>query len=104
MCVTLNLVDPKYYASTSSSCGEFGKGPLIYMVTDNLVVTPMSSFTAISHLNSSNVPMFDVEERVVRIGLITYVAGLGLNILKASLTTTTALTNGLKHFVTNEEK
>lgn len=67
--VTLNLVDPKYTASKSSSCGEFGKGPLIYMITDDLVVTPMSSFTAISHLNSSNVSMFDMEERVVRIGL-----------------------------------
>jgi uncharacterized protein involved in propanediol utilization len=65
MRVTLNLVDPKYSASRSSSCGEFVKGPL----TDDLVVTPMSSFTAISHLNSSNVPMFDVEERVFRIGL-----------------------------------
>jgi len=52
------LVDPKYTASKSSSCGEFVKGPLIYMVTDDLVVTPMSSFTAISHLNNSNVPIY----------------------------------------------
>jgi hypothetical protein len=68
-CVTLNLVDPKYSASKTSSCGEFVKGPLIYMITDDLVVTPMSYFTAISYLNSSNVPMFDMEERVIRIGL-----------------------------------
>jgi hypothetical protein len=74
MCVTLNLVDPKYSASKSSCCGEFVKGPLIYMATDDLVVTPMSSFTAISHLNSSNVPMFDMEERVVRIGLNEFTA------------------------------
>jgi hypothetical protein len=70
MCVTLNLVDPKYYASTSSSCGEFVIDLLIYMVTDDLVVTPMSSFTAISHLNSSNVPMFDVEVIIHCISLL----------------------------------
>ncbi|RHN72829.1 hypothetical protein MtrunA17_Chr2g0292001 [Medicago truncatula] len=69
MCVPLNLVDPKNSASKSSSCGEFAKGPLRYMVTDDLVVTPMSSFAAISHLNSSNIPVSDVEEKVVRIGL-----------------------------------
>jgi hypothetical protein len=68
-CVRLNFVDPKFSASKSSSCGEFAKGPLIYMVTDDLVVTPISSFTVISHLNSLNIPPFDVEERIVRIGL-----------------------------------
>jgi hypothetical protein len=65
----LNFVDPKFSATKSSSCGEFAKGPLIYMVTDDLVVTPMSSFNVISHLNSLNIPPFDVEERIVRIGL-----------------------------------
>jgi hypothetical protein len=68
-CVRLNFVDPKFSASKSSSCGEFAKGPSVYMVTDDLVVTPMSSFTVISHLNSLNIPPFDVEERIVRIGL-----------------------------------
>ena len=68
-CVLLNFVDPKYSASKLSSCGEFAKGPSICMVTDDLVVTPTSSFTAISHLKSLNVPLSDVEEKVIRIGV-----------------------------------
>jgi hypothetical protein len=69
MCVRLNLVDPKFSTSKSSSCREFAKGTSIYMVTDDLVVTPMSSSTAISHLNGSNFPLVDVEERIVSIGV-----------------------------------
>jgi len=42
---------------------------IIPMSSDDLVVTPMSSFAAISHLNSSNIPVSDVEEKVVKIGL-----------------------------------
>ncbi|GAU30288.1 hypothetical protein TSUD_385090 [Trifolium subterraneum] len=92
--VPLNLVDPKFSSSKSSSSGEYVIGPSIYMVTDDLVVSPISSFNAISHLNSLNVPLLDVEERVVRIGL-----NEGLGILKASLTSTSALTNGLNQFI-----
>ncbi|WJX26794.1 hypothetical protein P8452_15672 [Trifolium repens] len=84
--VPLNLVDPKFSSSKSSNSGEYMKGPSIYMVTDDLVVSPISSFSAISHLNSLNVPLSDVEER-------------GLCILKASLTSTSALTNGLNQFI-----
>ncbi|MCI01773.1 tyrosine/dopa decarboxylase [Trifolium medium] len=92
--VPLNLVDPKFSSSKSSSSGEYVKGPSIYMVTDDLVVSPISSFNAISHLNSLNVPLLDVEEKVVRIG-----PKEGLCILKASLTSTSALTNGLNQFI-----
>jgi hypothetical protein len=67
-CVPLYFVDPKFSASNSSNRGEFVKGPSTYMVTDDLVVTPMSSFNAISYLNSSNVSLSDLEEKVVSIG------------------------------------
>jgi hypothetical protein len=66
--VPLNLVDPKFSSSKSSNSGEYMKGPSIYMVTDDLVVSPISSFNAISHLNSLNVPLSDVEQRLVTIG------------------------------------
>ncbi|RHN45995.1 hypothetical protein MtrunA17_Chr7g0237451 [Medicago truncatula] len=99
--VLLNLVDPKLSASNASSRGEFAKGPSVYMVTVDLAITPMSSFTAISHLNSSNVSLNDVEERVVRIGQKE-----GLCILKAWMNSTSGMTNGLNQFITNikEEK
>ncbi|CAJ2670636.1 unnamed protein product [Trifolium pratense] len=86
----LSYVDPKFCLSKSSSSGEYAKGPSMFLVTDSLVVTPMSSVSAASYLIRSNVPLFDLEEMVIRIGV-----NEGLNILKAALTSTSALTIGL---------
>ncbi|CAI8612811.1 unnamed protein product [Vicia faba] len=85
----LKLVDPK--SSTSKS--SFAKGPSMYMVTDDLFVSPMSSISTMAFLKKSKVPLSDLEERVVKIGVKE-----GLNILKASLISTSALTNGLNQF------
>lgn len=63
MYVPLKLVDPNF-----SYSGEFVKGPSLYMVTDNLVVTPMSSAYALSYLNKSNITLVDLEERHIKIG------------------------------------
>jgi len=41
----------------------------MYMVTDDLVVTPMSSISAVSYLNTLKVPLSDLEERVIAIGV-----------------------------------
>ncbi|CAJ2670663.1 unnamed protein product [Trifolium pratense] len=90
----LSFVDPKFCMSKSSSSGEYAKGPAMFMVTDNLVVTPMSSVSALSYLNRSNVPLFDLKEKVIKIGVKEC-----LSILKASLTSTSALTNGLSQFI-----
>jgi len=57
------LVDPK-----SSLSGGYVKGPLAIMVTDDLVVTPMSSIDAISYLERMKVPLNDVEEIFISIG------------------------------------
>ncbi|RHN46337.1 hypothetical protein MtrunA17_Chr7g0241161 [Medicago truncatula] len=83
------LVDPK-----SSLSGGYIKGPLTIMVTDDLVVTPMSSIDAVSYLERMKVPLNDVEEIFISIGVEE-----GLSILKASLTSTSALTNGLKQYI-----
>jgi hypothetical protein len=65
----LFFVDPKFCMSKSSSSGEYAKGPAMFMITDNLVVTPMSSVSALSYLNRSNVPLFDLKEKVIKIGV-----------------------------------
>ncbi|WJX76567.1 hypothetical protein P8452_59972 [Trifolium repens] len=79
------FVDPK-----SPISGGYAKGPLTFVVTDNLVVNPISSFNVVNYLERMNVPLNDLDKRVVKIGVKE-----GLSILKASLTTTSALTNGL---------
>ncbi|XP_047180652.1 uncharacterized protein LOC124847251 [Vigna umbellata] len=71
----------------------------MYMVTDDLVVIQMSSISAVSYINTLKVPLFDLEERVISIGVKE-----GLGILKASLTSTFALTEGLKHLITPIEE
>jgi hypothetical protein len=57
------FVDPK-----SPISGGYARAPLTFMVTDDLVVTPMSSIDGISYLERMNVPLNDVEEMVVNIG------------------------------------
>ncbi|KAJ1389609.1 hypothetical protein SESBI_38126 [Sesbania bispinosa] len=87
------FVGPNFSIGESSSPQGFARGPSMYMVTDDLVVTPMSSISCISYLNRSKVHLFDLEEIVISIGLKE-----GLSILKASLTSTSALTNSLNQF------
>ncbi|MCH97692.1 DUF674 family protein, partial [Trifolium medium] len=72
----------------------FPMGIVLQMLEDDLVVTPMSSIDAISYLERMKVPLNDVEERDVSIGLKE-----GLSILKASLTSTSVLTDSLNQYI-----
>ncbi|KAH1155201.1 hypothetical protein AAZX31_18G176600 [Glycine max] len=90
----VEIVDPESSIGGSSSNGGFAEAQSMFMVTDDLVMTPMSSISGISFLNRSKVSLLDLEERVVNIGVKEALA-----ILKASLTSTSALTNGLKQFI-----
>ncbi|CAJ2670651.1 unnamed protein product [Trifolium pratense] len=80
-----NFVDPK-----SPIYGGYARGPTSFMVTDDLVVSPMSSISGLAYLERMKVPLNDVEECFIRIGRMEC-----LSILKASLISTSALTNGL---------
>ncbi|CAA0808596.1 Protein of unknown function (DUF674 [Striga hermonthica] len=60
------------------------------MVTDDLTVTPLCVTSSLSILDRQGIPLSDVEELELNIGLEE-----ALSILKASLTSTSALTNGL---------
>ncbi|WJX76562.1 hypothetical protein P8452_59967 [Trifolium repens] len=86
---TYNFVDPK-----SPISGGYANGPITFMVTDDLVVTLMSSIDGISYLEKMKVPFNDVEEMVINIGQKE-----GLSILEASLSSTSVLTNGLKQYI-----
>jgi hypothetical protein len=63
--VPYKLVDPKSPTEKST----FARGPLMYMVTNNLCVSPMSSISTMSYLKRSKVPLSDLEERVIKIGV-----------------------------------
>ncbi|KAK2360977.1 hypothetical protein QL285_086192 [Trifolium repens] len=89
---TLKFLDPK-----SPISGGFTRGPKSFMVTDGFVVTPTSSISGLAYLEKINVPLTDVEERVMSISRKE-----GLSILKASLASTSALTNGLGHSIIHQ--
>ncbi|XP_073158514.1 uncharacterized protein [Henckelia pumila] len=82
-----------------------GKGSFVkeartlFVVTDDLVVSTPSSISIISTLNQMKIPISDVEERELGIGMEE-----ASSILQASLTSTYALTNGLKPFLKRQPK
>ncbi|KAI9116006.1 hypothetical protein K1719_012936 [Acacia pycnantha] len=71
---------------------------MLFMVADDLSAKPFSSSLVLSCLNESNfkVSELDLEERTICVGVQEVV-----NILKASLISTSALTTGLAQFLTN---
>ncbi|KAG8368388.1 hypothetical protein BUALT_Bualt15G0040300 [Buddleja alternifolia] len=74
-----------------NSKSGYVKGPAMFMVTDDLVVTPSSAISSLSLITDLKIPFSDVEELQFEIGMEE-----ALNILKASLMSTSALTDGLK--------
>ncbi|XP_045793849.1 uncharacterized protein LOC123888737 [Trifolium pratense] len=77
------------------------KGPRTYVVTDNLVVTQSSPTSALHLINYFQTSLDDLKEKVINIGVNEI-----FSILKASLNSTSTLTNGLGHLVmeVQEEK
>ncbi|KAF8365203.1 hypothetical protein HHK36_032787 [Tetracentron sinense] len=92
MSCELTYVDPNSTTTNaSSSTGEGGyvKGVVTYMVTDDLVVTPMSTISSVTLLNKFNVKdLSSLEEMDVDFGMDE-----GLKLLRASLQLRTVLTH-----------
>ncbi|KAL6554123.1 hypothetical protein OROMI_019796 [Orobanche minor] len=89
-------MSPSYYMRGGVACiypkveGSYVKGPKMFMVADDLTVTPFSITSALSVLKVLKICLSDVEEVEVNIGLEE-----ALRILKASLTSAFALTDAL---------
>ncbi|KAL7169779.1 hypothetical protein ACSBR2_034752 [Camellia fascicularis] len=92
--VTLTLIDPK--SPNCEECFEtFVKRPVVFLVSDGLVVQRSAGTTSsISFLKELNVPIDDIEEHVIRIRKHE-----ALNLLKASLIITSALTSFLNLYL-----
>jgi len=82
----LSLVNPKLPDFETKGRGGFVKGPGIFMVTRDLVVTPMSSIAVIELINQKEVPSTSLEVIILNLG-----EAEALNLLKASLTSNNAL-------------
>ncbi|GFP79559.1 hypothetical protein PHJA_000099400 [Phtheirospermum japonicum] len=89
--------------STSKSAHTDGrrkyvKEQTMYNVTDDLVVTPFCMTAGFSLLSRLKISLCDVDEVELKIGLDE-----ALRILKASLTSTTALTDGLMNSISKKQ-
>ncbi|MED6114833.1 hypothetical protein PIB30_084280 [Stylosanthes scabra] len=94
-CKPLDFIDPKFPYEDG-----FVRGPMLYTVMDGLSVKAMSSNSAMSMLEGVfDTPLSDLEEVEASIGIME-----GLNILKASLLTGAALTNGFSHLFSSQEE
>ncbi|CAL5379879.1 unnamed protein product [Camellia sinensis] len=78
--------------------GGFMKGPSMFMVTDNLSITPLSPISGISLINKLKVPLSDVEELEVTMG-----EEETLRLLVASLVSRSALTDAFMIKETKQE-
>ncbi|XP_057793378.1 uncharacterized protein LOC131010001 [Salvia miltiorrhiza] len=77
--------------------GSYLKGPRTYKIADDLTVTPFCIISILSGLKDQKIPVSDVKEVMLQIGLKE-----ALSILKASLTSTTALSDALLSQVVKE--
>lgn len=80
--------------------GVYVKKPKMYVVTDDLIVEPLlSPVSSIYILQRFKTSLNDLEEKVVTIGIKE-----SHSIFKAALSSTSALTNGLRHLLTQIKK
>ncbi|KAL7128792.1 hypothetical protein ABFS83_13G018100 [Erythranthe nasuta] len=71
--------------------GKYVRGPRMYKIADDLTVTPFCMASTISTLEYLNIPLSDIKEMEFQIGLEE-----ALSILKASLTSTSVLSDAMK--------
>ncbi|XXG89329.1 hypothetical protein AAC387_Pa12g1355 [Persea americana] len=84
--VQVEVINPKFRDVVTELGGAFMVGPAMFMVTEELIVKPLSTILGISVLNKFNIPISDLEERVVSVG-----EEEALSLLKASLISKTVL-------------
>ncbi|XXG89337.1 hypothetical protein AAC387_Pa12g1359 [Persea americana] len=86
--IQLRTLNPKYPNAATEQGGTFMVGQAVFMVTDELIVKPLSSISGVSLLNRLNININDLEERFVTVGKAE-----ALSILKASLISKTVLSD-----------
>ncbi|KAK8371551.1 hypothetical protein V6Z11_A01G250400 [Gossypium hirsutum] len=95
----LKLLDPKSSEPNTTNSSGYVKKNSLFVITDDLVVKPLSSVSSISLLNEIGVAVDDVEEQVISIGEIEVTVGL----LRACLCSSSALSDLMKECFTTGE-
>ncbi|KAK1363152.1 hypothetical protein POM88_038713 [Heracleum sosnowskyi] len=90
---------PSQFRLVSPNNGGFAREQAMFTVSDDLVVTPLSSMSCITYLHSLKVHPSDIEEQEISIGIEE-----AFKLLRESLSSTSVLTNGLKHLILEKAK
>lgn len=75
---TYGLIDPRDTSGDTREFGRFTKSPSLFIVSDDLEVKPMCSTSSFGLLKELNVPLFDIEEKVITIGEAEVISCLNL--------------------------
>ncbi|RWR83864.1 hypothetical protein CKAN_01263800 [Cinnamomum micranthum f. kanehirae] len=86
--IQLSTVNQKFPDAVTELGGAFIAGPAMFMVTDGLIVKPLSPISSISLLSKFNIAISDIEERIVCMG-----EKEAISLLKASLISNSVLSN-----------
>ncbi|KAJ4881711.1 hypothetical protein Rs2_38766 [Raphanus sativus] len=82
-----------------NACKGFVKKNMKFRVTDDLIITPLSSSSTIGYLKQFQVSLADVDVQQISIGKVEV-----NNVLKAAFMTSTALTNALWNLLVKKPK
>ncbi|RWR83872.1 hypothetical protein CKAN_01264800 [Cinnamomum micranthum f. kanehirae] len=90
--IRLSTMNQKFPDAVTELGGSFVAGPALFMVTDELVVKPLSPMLGVSFLSNFNIPASDIEEQIVWMG-----EKEAMSLLGASLISNSVLTNVFYH-------
>ncbi|XP_057745363.1 uncharacterized protein LOC130963248 [Arachis stenosperma] len=90
----LTALDPRSPNRSKEDATGFVKRPALYAVGDDLRVRPLSADSCLYYLKDLNLPLDDLEVKVISIS-----EAAALSLLGASLTSKQTLTTGLKDFL-----
>ncbi|MED6167336.1 hypothetical protein PIB30_001759 [Stylosanthes scabra] len=90
----MKLFDPRSADGTREVAVGFVKRPSLFVVWDDLKVMPLANASSICFIQKMNLPLDDLEEHVLSIREVE-----ALNLLRISLTSKAALTEGLSHLL-----
>ncbi|VVA96956.1 unnamed protein product [Arabis nemorensis] len=91
--------DPKYKSGTMTPSDGFLRRGTKFIVSDDLFITTMSSSSTIGLLKKNEVDISDIEEHAISISKAEFIS-----VLRASLISSSALTNGLSSLLVKKPK
>ncbi|KAF2569793.1 hypothetical protein F2Q68_00026946 [Brassica cretica] len=98
--VKMSPNNPKVISGSSSRCDTgFMKKNTKFIVSNDLNISPMNSFSTIGLLKKMQVNISDLEEQQISISRAELIS-----ILRASLVSSSALTNGLSNFLVKKPR